>query len=276
MMEFIQDFFNRNARFQRILSRVGKPFTATIQGLGKFIYFCMEAVQWAFTGTFHTRVFFREMQKIGINSTLIIALVGLFAGMVFALQTGDAFKLFNAQSLVGSTVGIALTRELAPVFTTLMIIARAGSAMAAEIGTMTVTEQVDALKSMGVYPINYLVVPRVLATTIMVPLLVGIFNGVGLLGSYVVSIYLLQIPEGPYLARYHHIVEPQDFYQGLIKGVLFGFIISLIACYKGYNTTNGAEGVGRATTQAVVSASVTVLVMNYFLATWLLQIFPNR
>ncbi len=276
MMEAIQDFFAKNARLQQVLRGVGKPFTATIQGLGNFIYFCMETVQWAFTGTFHGRVFFREMTKIGINSTLIIALVGLFAGMVFALQTGDAFRLFNAQSLVGSTVGIALTRELAPVFTALMIVARAGSSMAAEIGTMTVTEQVDALKSMGVYPINYLVVPRVIATTLMMPLLVGIFNGVGLLGSYVVSIYLLQIPEGPYLHRYHTIVEPQDFYQGLIKGVLFGFVISLICCYKGYNTRNGAEGVGRATTQAVVSASVTVLVMNYFLATWLLQLFPNR
>lgn len=276
MMEFIQDFFAKNVRLQQVLRGIGKPFTATIQGLGNFVYFCMETVQWAFTGTFHGRVFFREMVKIGINSTLIIALVGLFAGMVFALQTGDAFRLFNAQSLVGSTVGIALTRELAPVFTALMIVARAGSAMAAEIGTMTVTEQVDALKSMGVYPINYLVVPRVIATTLMVPLLVGVFNGVGLLGSYVVSIYLLQIPEGPYLHRYHTIVQPQDFYQGLIKGVLFGFIISLICCYKGYNTRNGAEGVGRATTQAVVSASVTVLVMNYFLATWLLQLFPNR
>ncbi|MCC6272989.1 MAG: ABC transporter permease [Deltaproteobacteria bacterium] len=257
------------------LIRVGRPFTGVIQGLGRFIYFCVETVQWAFRGTLHVRVLFREMMKIGVNSTVIIALVGLFAGMVFALQTGSAFRLFNAESLVGSTVGIALSRELAPVFTALMIVARAGSAMAAEIGTMSVTEQIDALKSMAVPPINYLVVPRVIATTVMVPLLVGVFNGMGLLGSYVVSIYLLQIPEGPYLTRYHTIVEPEDFYQGLIKGLVFGFILSLIACYKGYHTSNGAEGVGRSTTQAVVAGSVTVLILNYFLATWLLQIFPN-
>ncbi len=275
MIEFLQDFFTRNARLNEALIRVGKPFTGVIQGMGRFVYFCIETIQWTFRGTLHVRVLFREMMKIGVNSTVIIALVGLFAGMVFALQTGSAFRLFNAESLVGSTVGIALSRELAPVFTALMIVARAGSAMAAEIGTMSVTEQIDALKSMAVPPINYLVVPRVIATTVMVPLLVGVFNGMGLLGSYVVSIYLLQIPEGPYLTRYHTIVEPEDFYQGLIKGVVFGFILSLIACYKGFYTSNGAEGVGRSTTQAVVAGSVTVLILNYFLATWLLQIFPN-
>lgn len=275
MIEFLQDFFTRNARLNEALIRVGKPFTGVIQGMGRFVYFCLETIQWTFRGTLHVRVLFREMMKIGVNSTVIIALVGLFAGMVFALQTGSAFRLFNAESLVGSTVGIALSRELAPVFTALMIVARAGSAMAAEIGTMSVTEQIDALKSMAVPPINYLVVPRVIATTVMVPLLVGVFNGMGLLGSYVVSIYLLQIPEGPYLTRYHTIVEPEDFYQGLIKGVVFGFILSLIACYKGFYTSNGAEGVGRSTTQAVVAGSVTVLILNYFLATWLLQIFPN-
>ncbi|MFO1463605.1 MAG: ABC transporter permease [bacterium] len=275
MIEYLQDFFERNRRLQGLLIRLGRPFTGVIQGLGRFVYFSVETVQWAFRGALHVRVFFAEMMKIGVNSTLIIALVGLFAGMVFALQTGSAFRLFNAETLVGSTVGIALARELAPVFTALMIVARAGSAMAAEIGTMSVTEQIDALKSMAVHPINYLVVPRVLATTVMLPMLVGVFNAMGLLGSYVVSVYLLQIPEGPYLYRYHTIVEPQDFYQGLIKGVLFGFLIALIACYKGYHTTNGAEGVGRSTTQAVVAASVTVLILNYFLATWLLQLFPN-
>lgn len=271
----MQDFFERNPHFNRLLVRFGRPFTKSIQGLGRFVYFSIDTVRWALVGPFHFRVLIKEMQKIGVNSTLIIGLVGLFAGMVFALQTGSAFRTFNAESMVGSTVGIALSRELAPVFTALMIVARAGSSMAAEIGTMNVTEQVDALRSMAINPTNYLVVPRVIATTIMMPLLIGIFNAMGLLGSYIVSIYLLQIPEGPYLMRYQQLVEPQDFYQGLIKGVVFGFILSLIACYKGYNTTNGAEGVGRSTTAAVVAGSVTVLVFNYFLATWLLQIFPD-
>ncbi|HKY64664.1 MAG TPA: ABC transporter permease [bacterium] len=275
MIQALRDFFEKNPDLNRVLVQFGRPFTKSIQGLGRFVYFSIDAVRWTFIGPFHVRVLIREMQKIGVNSTLIIALVGLFAGMVFALQTGSAFRLFNAESLVGSTVGIALSRELAPVFTALMIVARAGSAMAAEIGTMGVTEQIDALRSMAVHPVNYLVVPRVIATTVMVPLLVGVFNALGLLGSYLVSIYLLQIPEGPYLYRYQLLVEPDDFYQGLIKGVVFGFVISLIACYKGYHTKNGAEGVGRSTTEAVVAGSVTVLVANYFLATWLLQLFPD-
>ena len=275
MIGTLNDFLAKNPWMQKVLARFGGPLTPAIRGMGHFAYFCMDTVKYTFIGPFHVRVLFREMVKIGVNSTLIIALVGLFAGMVFALQTGSAFKTFNAESLVGSTVGIALSRELAPVFTALMIIGRAGSAMAAEIGTMAVTEQIDALRAMAINPINYLVAPRVVATTIMVPLLVGVFNGLGLLGSYLVSIYLLQIPEGAYLYRYKTLVEPQDFYQGLIKGVLFGIILSLIACYKGYQTTRGAEGVGKSTTQAVVAGSVAILILNYFLATWLLQIFPD-
>lgn len=275
MIGTFNDFMAKNPWMQKALSRFGRPLTPAIKGLGNFSYFCMETVKYTFVGPFHVRVLFREMMKIGVNSTLIIALVGLFAGMVFALQTGSAFKTFNAESLVGSTVGIALSRELAPVFTALMIVGRAGSAMAAEIGTMAVTEQVDALRVMAINPINYLVVPRVVASTVMVPLLVGVFNALGLLGSYLVSIYLLQIPEGAYLYRYQTLVEPQDFLQGIIKGFLFGILFSLIACYKGYRTTGGAEGVGKATTQAVVAGSVAVLILNYFLATWLLQIFPD-
>lgn len=275
MIAWINDFIAKKSWLQKPLSRLGRPLTPSLQGLGRFTFFSMETVRWTFAGPFHFKVLIREMMKIGVNSTAIVSLVGLFSGMVFALQTGSAFKTFNAESLVGSTVGIALSRELAPVFTALMIVARAGSAMAAEIGTMAVTEQIDALRAMAINPINYLVVPRVIATVLMVPLLVGVFNAFGLLGSYLVAIYLLQIPEGPYLYRYETLVEPQDFYQGLIKGVLFGFILSLIACYKGFNTTGGAEGVGKSTTQAVVAGSVAILVMNYFLATWLLQIFPD-
>lgn len=248
---------------------------AWIRGLGDFSLFVLETLQWAFRRPFRIRLLFREMERIGVESVLIISLVGAFSGMVFALQTGSAFRLFNAETLVGSTVGIAITRELAPVFTALMIVARAGSAMAAEIGTMQVTEQVDALRSMSINPLNYLVVPRVIAATIMVPLLTALFNGVGILGAYLVAVDLLQIPAGPYIARFNYYVDAEDLYQGLIKAVVFGFLISLIACYKGYGAKNGAEGVGKATTQAVVAGSVCVLILNYFLATWLLRIFPD-
>lgn len=275
MITWVHNFLTRHSWIHDLLHDLGEPFLALFNGLGEFVFFSIQALKSIFTDTFRVRLLFKEMQKIGVSSTLIIGLVGLFSGMVFALQTGSAFKTFNAESMVGSTVGIALSRELAPVFTALMIVARAGSAMAAEIGTMEVTEQIDALRSMAVDPINYLVAPRVIATTIAMPLLVMVFNAVGLMGSYVVSIYLLQIPAGPYLARYHILVEPQDFFQGLIKSVVFGMVVSLIACYKGYRTKNGAEGVGRSTTAAVVAGSVSVLVLNYFLATWLIQIFPD-
>ncbi len=275
-MTWLRSWIEDNVWFGSLLSGLGKPFMAAVQGLGEFSVFVWRTLRWAFVGPFRVRVFFNEMMKIGVRSTFIILLVGLFSGMVFALQTGSAFRLFNAESLVGSTVGIALSRELAPVFTALMIVARAGSAMAAEIGTMVVTEQVDALRSMAVNPLNYLVVPRVAASTVMLPLLTMVFNAFGLLGAYLVSIYLLQIPEGPYLYRYRSIVDPEDFFQGFLKALVFGFLVSLVACYKGYRTTRGAEGVGLSTTAAVVAGSVTVLVVNYFLATWLLQIFPSQ
>ena len=258
-----------------ILSRIGRPCADAIQGLGNFFRFTYQTLLWCFRPPWRTARISQEMMVIGVRSTFIIVLVALFAGMVFALQTGSSFRLFGAETLVGATVGIALTRELAPVFTALMIVARACSAMAAEIGTMQVTEQVDALKALAVNPINFLVVPKVVATTIMVPLLTVLFNGVGMLGAYLVAVHLLQIPEGPYLMRFRDFVDANDLYQGVIKAVFFGLLVSLIACYKGYQTRNGAEGVGRATKEAVVWGSVMILVTDYFLATWLLKLFPE-
>jgi len=273
-MTWIQGFISRVFHFNDEMPKWLRPFLLAFSSLGDFSLFCWQTLRWTFLGKFRGKILFKESLKIGVKSTFIILLVGLFSGMVFALQTGYSFRLFNAESLVGSTVGIALSRELAPVFTSLMVVARAGSAMAAEIGTMRVTEQVDALRSMAVSPISYLVVPKVLATTFMVPLLVMVFNAFGLLGAYVVAVHLLDIPEGPYLYWYHYYLSPQDYYQGIIKGFLFGLLLSLIACRQGYRTTHGAEGVGRSTTVAVVAGSVAILVVNYFLATWLLHIFP--
>lgn len=253
-----------------------KMTTGLFWGLGDFMDFVRQVIFWTIRPPYRPSLLLKEIEKIGVKSTMIVTLVGLFSGMVFALQSGSSFRLFGAETLVGATVGIALTRELAPVFTALMIVARAGSAMAAEIGTMQVTEQVDALQSMAINPIQYLVAPKVIATTLMTPLLTGLFNGIGMVGAYLVSTSLLDIPEGPYIQRFRHFVDPEDIYQGLIKAFIFGFLLSLIACYKGFRTQNGAEGVGRATTQAVVLASVSILVSDYFLSTWLLQIFPDK
>ena len=220
--------------------------------------------------------FFRQLEFIGVRSLPIIALTGTFTGMVFGLQTGYAFRQFNAEVFVGSTVGLALTREIGPVFTALMVVARAGSAMAAEIGTMKVTEQVDALTAMAVNPIHYLVVPRVIAATVMVPLLAGFFSFIGVLGAYFVSTTLLGIDSNTFIQKLQYYVDIDDLMGGLVKAMIFGFVLALISCHRGYRTDGGAEGVGRATTQAVVISSVTILVTDYFLTSWILEIFPGN
>lgn len=216
------------------------------------------------------------MEFIGVQSLPIILLTSLFTGMVFALQVGKTFAIFRMQNLVGATVGLSLTREIGPVFTALMVTARACSSMAAEIGTMRVTEQIDALKTMAVAPIQYLVTPRVIACVMMVPLLAMVFNFVGILGAYVVGVWLLNIPPGPFLHHLYWYVDPQDVNGSLVKAAFFGFAIATISCYKGFNTRGGAEGVGRATTSAVVVSSVTVLVLDYFLTTWILEYFRSE
>ncbi len=243
--------------------------------LGEFLLFCREAFVWTLYRPFRTGLVFRQMEFIGVRSLPIIALTATFTGMVFALQTGYAFRLFNAEPMVGSTVGLAVTREIGPVFTALMVVARAGSAMAAEIGTMRVTEQVDALEAMAVYPVQYLVVPRLLASAIMVPILSGIFSFIAVLGAYLVSIRLLDISELVFTQKLVYFVDADDVIGGILKSFFFGIILALICCHRGYRTRHGAEGVGRATTQAVVIASVAILVLDYFLTAWILEYFPE-
>lgn len=263
------------ALFNRIFSPIGAPLIRLTQTLGEFIFFVGKAFGWLFRPPFRFSLFLKQMEFIGVKSIWIVMLVGAFSGGVFALQTHSAFALFNAESLVGATVGISLARELAPVFTGLMVIARAGSAIAAELGTMKVTEQVDALTVMAVNPIQYLVVPRMVAGFFMLPLLTGIFNAIGILGSYVVGVQLLNIPEGPFRTQLETILDPSDIVQGLIKAAIFGFFLVALATFQGLRTTGGAEGVGRSTTRAVVLSSVTILILDYFLSSWILEYFPK-
>lgn len=243
-----------------------------IDELGLFTQFAADFFRWFNKPPLRWRNLFQQMNAIGVNSTPIILLVSLFTGAVFALQSGYAFRLFNAETLVGSTVGITLTREIAPVFTALMVTARVGSAMAAEIGTMRVSEQIDALEAMAVNPFHYLVVPRVLSAMVMVPLLAVVFNFVGFMGAYFVGVGLLHIPEGPFVSRMEYYVDADDLYGGLFKALIFGFLLAVISCYQGYRTSGGAAGVGRATTRAVVISSVTILVVDYFLTQWILEV----
>lgn len=205
------------------------------------------------------------MEFVGVGSFFIVILTGFFTGAVFALQGATAFRLFNAESLVGSTVALSLARELAPVLTGLMVSGRAGSGIATEIGSMRVTEQIDALYTMAVNPIQYLVVPRFLAGLIMVPFLTVLFNLVGMLGCYLVGVELLNIDKGIFLEKVRWFVQPDDIYNGLLKSCVFGGILTLVGCYKGFYATGGARGVGLATTQSVVVSSVLILVADYIL-----------
>ena len=263
-----------------LISPVFTPLGAFIidkmKALGRFTAFVGEALAWTMKPPLRTAQFARQMEFIGVRSTGIIVLTAFFSGAVFSLQIGKVYGLFNMESMIGATVGLSLTREIGPVFAALMVIARACSSMAAEIGTMKVTEQVDALETMAVDPIQFLVVPRLWATTLMLPILTVLYNFVGIIGAYLVGIHVLHIPEGPFLSKLYYYVDGDDFISGLVKAGIFGFFISLISCYEGFQTEGGAEGVGRRTTRAVVISSVTVLVMDYFLTSWILEYFIKR
>ena len=259
----------------KIFERLGVQTFKTVAKLGEFFLFTRSVIFWSHQKPFRPKLILQQMEFIGVRSFWVIALTATFTGMVFALQTGYAFRLFHAETMVGSTVGLALTREIGPVFTALMVVARAGSAMAAEIGTMKVTEQVDALAVMAVNPIHYLVVPRVIASTLVLPCLTAFFVFIGLVGAFFVSTKLLLINEAGVLQKLTYYVDTDDLWSGLIKSCLFGFVLALVGCYEGYRTEGGAKGVGRSTTRAVVVSSVVILILDYFVTTWLLEIFHD-
>jgi phospholipid/cholesterol/gamma-HCH transport system permease protein len=208
-----------------------------------------------------------QCEFIGIQSLSIIVLASAFTGAVFTLQTYRAFALFQAESMVGGTVGVVITRELGPTLTGLLVTGRAGSAMAAELGSMRVSEQVDALDAMAVDPINYLVKPRIIASTLMMPLLTVVFDTVGIISSYLLGMYVLNMSEAEFMIRLKDWVDfDEDILTGVIKATVFGFIMGTVACYKGFYTKGGAKGVGNATTSAVVVSSVSILIANFFIA----------
>ena len=250
---------------KRVVESIGQAAIDTIEGLGRAGMLCVETCIWAVRPPYRPRLLLQSMEFVGVGSLFIVMLTGVFTGAVFSLQGASAFRAFNAESLVGSSVGISLARELSPVLTGLMVTGRAGSGIATELGTMRVTEQIDALYTMAVNPVQYLVVPRVLAGLIMVPLLSALFTFIGMVGSYVIAVLLLGIDEGIFLEKTRWIVDPEDLTSGLIKACVFGGILTMVGCYKGFYATGGARGVGIATTQSVVASSVIILIADYFL-----------
>ena len=237
-----------------------------VEDFGRIVTLWSRAMLNLFQRPLRWRETLAAIEFIGIQSLPIILLSALFTGAVFTYESYDAFALFGAQGLVGGTVGVVITRELAPTLTGLLVAGRAGSAIAAEIGSMRVSEQIDALEAMAVDPVNYLVKPRIIAATIAVPLLTAVFDFVGVFGAWLTGIYVLHMSRPQFEVRLREWVDWEDISAGLIKALVFGMIIGTVSCYKGFYTKGGAAGVGRATTTAVVVASVAILVSNYFIA----------
>ena len=254
---------------QRVFYYLGNEVIRFIRELGGILLMFLQAVRLTFTPPFRLHNLIKQMEFVGVKSLFIVILTGLFSGMVLALQSYHGFRKFGGETLMGGLVALSMTREMGPVMTALMVNARAGSAIAAELGTMRVTEQIDALQIMAINPIHYLVVPRLWAGIFMVPLLTALNIFIGVIGGYFVGVILLGINPGIYLDKMIKMTEFSDLVQGLTKSLVFGLILTLVGCYKGYHTSGGAEGVGRATTEAVVISSVSILIGTYVLTSLL-------
>ncbi|MCK4738688.1 MAG: ABC transporter permease [Deltaproteobacteria bacterium] len=251
------------------LESLGKKVEDALLTAGRIGIIFGQVCHLAFTPPFKLRNIFRQMEFVGVNSLFIVLLTGSFTGMVLAMQSYIALNKFGAESLVGTTVALSMTRELGPVLTGLMVTGRAGSAMATELGTMRVSEQIDALYTMAINPVKYLIVPRVIAGVLMLPILVIVADLVGIAGGYLIGVNMLDINSGVYMARTEEYLQMSDIFNGLIKAAVFGLLISLSACYQGFNAKGGAEGVGKCTTQAVVMGSVMVLISDFLLTTFM-------
>jgi phospholipid/cholesterol/gamma-HCH transport system permease protein len=249
----------------KILESIGKALLRTLGELGRFVDLLFRTAAWTVRPPYDVPELVKQMVRVGVDSIPVVFLTGLFTGMVIALQTYTGFARFHAESFVGSVVALSVTRELAPVLAALMVTGRVGSAMAAELGTMRVTEQIDALVALATEPVQYLVVPRVVAATVMLPLLVVMADAVGIGGGYVVAVDLLGANPVTYVHNSFQFLEMNDLTSGIVKAAFFGLIFSLIGCQKGYYTEGGAEGVGIATTRAVVAGSLAILIADFFL-----------
>ncbi len=252
-------------RVENFLRTLGKPLVVFISRLGALTSFIAQTLYNCVTPPFYLRLLGRQMIDIGFYSLPVVALTTIFAGMVIALQTYSGFSSYGAESAVASVVLISVTRELAPVFSGLMVAGRIGAAMAAEIGTMRVTEQIDALVTLSTNPFKYLVTPRVLAAVMVLPLLVLIGDIIGIFGGFVIAVYKLGFNPANYINSTINGLESLDIVTGVVKACVFGFIIAVMGCYNGYKSKGGAQGVGEATTNAVVSASILILVFNYII-----------
>lgn len=247
------------------LAAIGRAFLIFLEATGKLALFSAQGISHCVRPPLYPRQILRQMIDIGYYSLPVVGLTALFTGMVLALQSYSGFARFQAEGAIATVVVLSITRELGPVLAGLMVAGRIGAAMAAEIGTMRVTEQVDALSTLSTNPFKYLVAPRLIAGLTMLPLLVLVADVIGVFGGFLVSVYRLDFNPSSYIRNTWEFLETIDVVSGVVKAAVFGFLIALMGCYFGYNSRGGAQGVGQATTNAVVAASILILVTNYLI-----------
>lgn len=255
----------------KLIEFIGEKIEKPAIGLGRFILLLSSVMKRLVSPPLDIQNIIRQMLEVGVNSVPVVLITAIATGMVLALHMYTGFSRFGAEGLVGTVVALSMTREFGPVLAALVVSGRAGAAMAAELGTMRVTEQIDALETLATNPVKYLVVPRFLAGLIMLPALTIITDIIGIMGGYFVTVVLLGTSSRAYLRATWDFLQMDDIYNGLIKACFFGAAFSLISCYKGFYTKGGAEGVGKATTGAVVYSFMTVLISDYFLSAWLFK-----
>jgi phospholipid/cholesterol/gamma-HCH transport system permease protein len=256
-----------------VLTRIRGRVERGLYFLGELTDLAVQTVQQMRRGPLEKSLLMAQLDQIGVRSISIVVITSAFIGMVLALQTAYALEDFGGKLFIGTIVSLSLVRELAPVLMSLMVGGRVGAGMTAEIGTMKVTEQIDALRALATNPVRKLVVPRVLATTIMFPLLTVVSIALGILGGLLIAVANLHLSANFYMRSVIHTVKYNDLASGVGKTFFFGFAIALIACYNGLRTSGGADGVGRATTQTVVTGAITVLIMDFFLTKLFLLVF---
>ena len=249
--------------------RMLTPVIEGVEEVGVLGDLAFRALVWGLRPPYRVAVAVTQLEFVGVQSLFLVGLVGFFTGIVFAVQTVYGFRRFGAENMVGGVVALTLSREMAPVLTAIMVAARAGSGMAAELGNMRSSEQIDALETMAVNPVQYLVVPRIIAGVAMVPVLALIFFLVGIGGSWAIGVWGLSLDPGIFADRIKTMLVPSDLTQGLIKALVFGFTVTLIACRHGYFASGGAVGVGQATTRAVVWSVVAVFLIDYVITSML-------
>ena len=251
----------------RFLESLGRAFLGFLTESGGMFLFFLKGIFYFFSRPFRLALFVKQIEFIGVRSFVVVFLTSLFSGMVTAYQVDIPLARIGSQSVLGGVVALTLTRELAPVLTAVVVVARAGSAMCAELGSMRITEQIDALKMMAVNPIQYLISPRLWAGIVALPLLTAISDFIGIAGGYLVATLLLHIDPGMLTSRMIQMVQLKDILSGIAKSVFFGVFLVTVCCYKGFYARGGAEGVGKATTDAVVISTVGILISDYILTT---------